>query len=120
MALLFYNQREDVFMNNELQLTTKTYRATFTGLEILGKSTKEEWEWYGQGLRMVEEAKQWAIGDWLCDGKKHYGDGLYEKASKILGWRRERLEISKVFQGLYNCHYVMTNSVITIIIQSCQ
>ncbi|MCK4786676.1 MAG: hypothetical protein KAV87_23150 [Desulfobacteraceae bacterium] len=21
-----------------------------------------------------------AIGDWLCDGKRHYGDGLYEKA----------------------------------------
>lgn len=28
--------------------------------------------------------KQWAIGDWLVDGKSHYGDGLYERASVIL------------------------------------
>jgi N6-adenosine-specific RNA methylase IME4 len=88
-------------MNNELQLTTKTYRATFTGIEILGKSTKEEWEWYGQGLRMVEEAKQWAIGDWLCDGKKHYGDGLYEKASKILGMEEIRLRQFKSISEKY-------------------
>ncbi len=27
---------------------------------------------------------QWAIGDWLVDGKSHYGDGLYERAAGIL------------------------------------
>jgi len=26
-----------------------------------------------------------ALGDWLCDGKRHYGDGLYKKAAKITG-----------------------------------
>lgn len=69
---------------NDLELKTKCYNTTFTGLEIVGESTKDEWENYGNILKKVDEAKQWAIGDWLCDGKKHYGDGLYEKASKIL------------------------------------
>lgn len=44
-------------------------------------------------LRRVDEAKQWAIGDWLCDGKSHYGDGLYEKASIILGLEPQTLRV---------------------------
>ena len=28
---------------------------------------------------------QWAIGDWLNDGKRHYGDGLYKQAAEMLG-----------------------------------
>ena len=26
-----------------------------------------------------------AIGDWLVDGKRHYGDGLYKRAAAITG-----------------------------------
>jgi hypothetical protein len=37
------------------------------------------------------EAKQWATGDWLVDGKTHYGDGLYEEAAKILGYDQSKL-----------------------------
>lgn len=40
----------------------------------------------------MDEAKQWAIGDWLVDGKRHYGDGLYEKAEKITGLDERTLE----------------------------
>jgi len=70
-------------MTNELQLQTGPYRTTFIGTEITRQSTKEEWENYGEILRRVDEAKQWAIGDWLVDGKRHYGDGVYGKAAKI-------------------------------------
>lgn len=71
-------------MSNELQLQTGPYRTTFIGTEIVRESTKDEWEVYGEMLRRVDEAKQWAIGDWLVDGKRHYGDGLYEEAARIL------------------------------------
>lgn len=69
---------------NELVLQTGPYRTTFVGTEVTRASTMEEWCMYGEILRRVDEAKQWAIGDWLVDGKRHYADGLYEKASKIL------------------------------------
>ncbi len=70
---------------NELQLRTGAYLTTFVGTEIIRPSTKDEWITYGEILKRVDEAKQWAIGDWLCDGKRHYGDGLYKKASGIIG-----------------------------------
>jgi len=79
-------------MDNELQLQTGAYKTTFVGTEILRESTPQEWEKYGTILKMVDEAKQWAIGDWLCDGKRHYGDGLYKKASLILGIDERTLE----------------------------
>jgi len=71
--------------SKELQLQTGPYRTTFIGTEIIRESTPQEWEIYGEILRRVDEAKQWAIGDWLKDGKRHYGDGLYQKAAGILG-----------------------------------
>ena len=70
---------------NELQLQTGAYKTTFIGTEVIRASTKDEWQNYGEILRRVDEAKQWAIGDWLVDGKRHYGDGLYEEAAGILG-----------------------------------
>jgi hypothetical protein len=41
-----------------------------------------------------------AIGDWLCDGKRHYGDWLYEKAETASGKQIEediqgKLRLSK-------------------------
>lgn len=73
-------------MSTELQLRTGPYRTTFVGTEITRESTPEEWENYGEILKRVDEAKQWAIGDWLVDGKRHYGDKVYERASKLLGY----------------------------------
>lgn len=69
-------------MNNELQLNTGPYKTTFMGIEFVRQSTKKEWENYGEILKRVDEAKQWAIGDWLCDGKRHYNDKLYEESSR--------------------------------------
>ena len=77
---------------NELQLQTGAYRTTYKGTEILRQSTKEEWNNYGIILKCVDEAKQWAIGDWLIDGKTHYGDGLYKEAALIIGYDNRTLE----------------------------
>lgn len=77
---------------NELQLRTGPYRTTFVGTEITRQSTPDEWRNYGEILKRVDEAKQWAIGDWLVDGKRHYGDGLYEEGEKILGIDHRTLE----------------------------
>lgn len=78
-------------MSTELQLHTGPYRTTFTGIELQRESTQQEWEDFGEVLRRVDEAKQWAIGDWLVDGKKHYGDRLYEKAAVITGLEENSL-----------------------------
>jgi len=72
-------------MTNELQLSTPAYNITRVGLDIQRHTTVDEWRQYGDALRAVDEAKQWAIGDWLVDGKSHYNDGLYEEASQLLG-----------------------------------
>lgn len=70
---------------NELILKTKCYLTTQVGTQVTRPSTKTEWETYGEILRRVDEAKQWAIGDWLLDGKQHYGDGLYKRAAEVTG-----------------------------------
>ncbi len=77
---------------NELILSTGPYRTTLTGTEIIRESTPDEWKVYGEILKRVDEAKQWAIGDWLCDGKRHYGDKVYKKAADILGVKKNTLE----------------------------
>jgi len=77
---------------NELILRTKCYLTTQVGTQVTRKSTKNEWENYGEILRRVDEAKQWAIGDWLVDGKRHYGDGLYKRAAEITGLGSQALE----------------------------
>lgn len=85
----------------ELQLTTTVYRTTEVGIEILGKSTKTQWQKYGEALKRLDEAKQWAIGDWLVDGKTHYGDGLYSEASKLLGIGENDLSRFKRISDLF-------------------
>jgi len=79
-------------IENELQLRTGPYKTTFVGIEIVRQSTEDEWRNYGDMLKRIDEAKQWAIGDWLCDGKKHYGDRVYQEASKILDVEKNTLE----------------------------
>lgn len=32
-----------------------------------------------------------ALGDWLVDGKRHYGDGLYKRAAEITGLSSQTL-----------------------------
>ena len=98
---------ETTATQNELQLQLGPYRTTFVGTEIIRASTQKEWENYGEILKRVDWAKQWAIGDWLVDGKKHYGDGLYEKAEQITGIDQRTLEDHKRIASLFEftwCH----------------
>ena len=86
---------------NELILKTECYVTTAMGTEVIGKSTKGQWRTYGEILRRVEEAKQWAIGDWLRDGKQHYGDGLYREAAEVLGLEEKTLREYKFLSGVF-------------------
>jgi len=86
---------------NELILRTGPYRTTFVGTELVRESTKEEWEGYGGILKRVDEAKQWAIGDWLVDGKRHYGDGLYQEAERVLEYHYQNLAQFKRIAELF-------------------
>jgi len=88
-------------LSDELQLRTSAYLTTFVGTEIIRQSTLDEWRKYGEILKRVDEAKQWAIGDWLKDGKKHYGDGLYKEAEKILGMDKTSLMTFKSISEKY-------------------
>jgi len=90
---------------NELQLRTGAYRTTFIGTEIIRPSTLDEWKNYGEILRRVDEAKQWAIGDWLVDGKRHYADNVYKEAGEILGYQYQTLAKAKRLAELFeiNC-----------------
>ena len=94
-------------MSKELQLRTSAYLTTFVGTEIIRQSTLDEWRKYGEILKRVDEAKQWAIGDWLKDGKKHYGDGLYKEAEKITGLEERYLQnlkqIADKFEITHRC-----------------
>ncbi|MBM4076211.1 MAG: hypothetical protein FJ267_11280 [Planctomycetes bacterium] len=67
------------------------YQFTRSGLVVSGDSSHEQWEKCGEGLKAVDEARQWAIGDWLNDGKRHYGDGLYKRAAEITGLTEDSL-----------------------------
>ena len=48
-------------------------------------------EQHEQNLVKGNIRKQWAIGDWLADGKRHYGDGLYKEAAQVLGYSQTSL-----------------------------
>ena len=76
---------------DELILKTKCYLTTQVGTQVIRESTQAEWENYGEILRRIDEAKQWAIGDWLVDGKRHYADGLYKQAAGITGLTEDTL-----------------------------
>jgi len=86
---------------DELILKTKCYLTTQVGTQVTRKSTKAEWETYGEILRRVDEAKQWAIGDWLVDGKGHYGDGLYKRAAEITGLAEQTLRLHSSMAGQF-------------------
>lgn len=52
---------------------------------------------------------QWAIGDWLVDGKSHYGDGLYERAADVLGVEKRTLENMKQIAETFTFTYRYVN-----------
>lgn len=55
-------------------ISTDKFQASERGLVIRGKVDYETWYAYGAGLRRIESALQWVIGDWLNYGDKTYGE----------------------------------------------
>jgi N6-adenosine-specific RNA methylase IME4 len=88
-------------MTERLELSTNGYEFTRTGLKITGETTQDDWETLGEGLKAIDEARQWAIGDWLVDGKRHYGDGLYKRAAEITGSTEDTLRTYSSMAGKF-------------------
>ena len=56
------------------------FQATAVGLVVTEENVPYElWQAYGSGLRQVEGAIQWIIGDWLNYGERKYGE-MYSQA----------------------------------------
>lgn len=79
-------------MKQLLLVNKSPYQLTETGLVVEGETTQKQWTELGQALSRLDEARQWAIGDWLNDGKRHYGDGLYKQAAELTGMQTNTLE----------------------------
>ncbi|MDD5543880.1 MAG: MT-A70 family methyltransferase [Acidobacteriia bacterium] len=83
-------------MTAELILIPDTHICKFTknGLMISEIATKEEWLKVGEGLRFIEGAVQFWIGDWARFGEKRgfYTDSsVYDEIEKATGYERKTL-----------------------------
>lgn len=64
-------------------ISSGPFEATPTGLVVRQKDVPIElWEAYGEGLKRVEGAIQWVIGDWLNYGEAKYGE-TYSQAMEL-------------------------------------
>lgn len=64
-------------------------RATPVGLDGFA-STFDEWQQVGRALKKMASGLQWAIGDWLNQGAKRWGD-TYSDAALALGFEIQTL-----------------------------
>jgi len=92
------------------------FTATPTGLVVQDENVPYEvWEAYGDGLRRVEGALQWVIGDWLNFGERKYGETyaraleLWPEMSyqtlKACRWVAERVEMVRRRTNLSWSHH---------------
>jgi len=63
-------------------LTVGDFSASSVGLNAKNGVVFEVWYEYGRGLKRVEGALQWIIGDWLNYGESHYGE-MYTQAMEL-------------------------------------
>lgn len=63
-----------------------------TGLEMAEWVSEDLWYEFGKVLKTFISSTQWIIGDWLAHGDFRYGDKIYERASKLLGYEPRTLE----------------------------
>lgn len=79
-------------VTNKLPLTeNKNFEFKPTGLEIKGSPTYDEWESFGNGLKAVNGAVQWWIGDWINYGESAYGE-KYSQALEATDYEYETLK----------------------------
>ncbi|MDX2078696.1 MAG: hypothetical protein SFZ02_19850 [bacterium] len=66
------------------------FRVLATGLQIADGVDVEEWQAFGQHIRMMETSIQWIIGDWLAYGERVYGK-TYQEVAELTGYTYETL-----------------------------
>lgn len=65
-----------------------------TGLQLPPRMTFDQWEAVGKTLLHLGRGVQWAIGDWLCEGERRYGE-RYAQAVEITGYKEPTLPTIK-------------------------
>ena len=73
-------------------------RLTPAGMELPSDLSFEEWEDVGRGLRAIEGAVQWWIGDWLNYGERKYGE-KYAQAVEATGYAYDTLRVMAYVAG---------------------
>lgn len=64
---------------NNVTVSDNPFLITDVGLVVRGNPTYEQWYRFGQGLSQTYSRIQWAVGDWLNEGEKRYGE-MYSQA----------------------------------------
>lgn len=85
-----------------------------TGLQIAGHINVDEWQAFGQHIRMMETSIQWIIGDWLAYGEREYGK-TYQEVAELTGyaygtlqnlvWIAKQFEFSYRYEKLSHTHH---------------
>jgi len=90
----------DIVTQNEIgAISHGPFRATTTGLVVTDDNVPYEvWEAYGNGIRRVEGAIQWLIGDWLNYGERKYGE-MYAQAMDETDYEKKTLKNAKWVAG---------------------
>lgn len=70
------------------------FTLTPVGLLLNGKPTYEEWERFGEMLRLFENGVQWMIGDWLNIGELEF----HELASQVIDHEKWAPETVRVYR----------------------
>ncbi|MDZ4671959.1 MAG: hypothetical protein SH821_13895 [Phototrophicales bacterium] len=74
------------------------------GLQIADGVSVDEWQAFGQHIRMMQISIQWIIGDWLAYGERVYGK-TYQDVVDLTGYTYETLRnlawVAKAFDLSY-------------------
>lgn len=71
-------------------ITVGNFRISKIGLQIAEGVNVDEWQAFGQHIRMMETSIQWIIGDWLAYGEREYGK-TYQEVAELTGYTYETL-----------------------------
>ncbi len=92
-AMLGGDKSQDAITHFEAdagQITVGNFRLSETGLQIADGVDMDEWQAFGQHIRMMETSIQWIIGDWLAYGEREYGK-TYQEVAELTGYTYETL-----------------------------
>lgn len=103
-----------ILNESDRRIVQGRFKITPTGLVIDGNPTYDEWYDFGSRLQKYDGAIQWAIGDWLNEGERRYGetytqaiketDGQYQALADYK-WVAGRVEFSFRYENLSWTHH---------------